>query len=189
MTRVLAVVDGLNLFHSIQQLDDGLTQPDLVALVDFLSAKSKQKIIEVGYFTSIVKHQGNSKRVLQEHYLNALAKTGANIELGEFKSRKNTCIYCGQSYWVQVEKQTDVAIASYLTQRVFTRDFDEILFFSADTDFLPALRMINEHKPHIRLKVISTAKYLRPLHGELSKAGMSTIRLSRELLAKFQLLP
>jgi uncharacterized LabA/DUF88 family protein len=104
--------------------------------------------------------------------------------LGEFRAKTETCPLCGNKYWVHTEKRTDVALAVEMVRQAHRNTPDEILLFSADTDFLPAIDSVKKDYSNISIRAVSTVKYLRPIHSALSKVGAGQIRLSEELVSK-----
>jgi uncharacterized LabA/DUF88 family protein len=183
---MLVLVDGLNLHHALKDLQPDETNLNIFQLCHSLADSNGATEIDILYFTSITKHLGSKVRDNQALYINQLENTGVGIHLGEFRSSSKTCPLCFRKYWEHSEKQTDVAIGAHLIQRTMTQQYDAVLLFSADSDFLPALLMVRNEKPHINLKVVSTPVYLRPIYGLLHKNGIGTIRLSPELVSRFQ---
>jgi uncharacterized LabA/DUF88 family protein len=186
MKRALALIDGLNLHHALMAQDPKKLRLNLAAFCNMLADQRNCDELKIIYFTSPVRHLGKSVELSQRHYLELLEQSGVQLCLGEFKALKVSCRRCGHSYRVHQEKQTDVAIATDLIWRVFTEQVDEIFLFSADSDFLPAIKAITKLRSASRITVISTVEYLRPLYGNLVRAGARTVRLSQEFVAKYQ---
>jgi uncharacterized LabA/DUF88 family protein len=180
------LVDGLNLFHALRDQSDQDQNLNIRKLCEALGGANVTREIEMIYFTAVTKHLGSKFRESQTEYVKRIESTGAKVIYGEFRSNSKVCPICDQKYWTHSEKQTDVAIGAHMILQVMTNEFDEVLLFSADSDFLPALTLVREHKPHVSIIVLSTPKYLRPIYGLMHKAGVSTIRLSPELVTKFQ---
>ncbi|MEN9955232.1 MAG: hypothetical protein RLY34_39 [Actinomycetota bacterium] len=186
MKRMLVLIDGLNLFHSLQSQSPEQTNLDLSTLCQAFASNHGCDTFEILYFTALVEHLDKKSRSRQFQYLTKLEDTGIRVFKTEFRSQLEECSACGTMTRRYVEKQTDVSIAAHLISNVFANSVDEVLLFSADTDFLAALTLIREKKPHINLKVVSTPVYLRPIYGLLHKNGIGTIRLSPELVSRFQ---
>jgi uncharacterized LabA/DUF88 family protein len=186
LKRVLVLVDGLNLFHALKELDPEKENVDLLGLCQTLVRDPNQVISEIIYFTSITKHLGSKVRDQQAQYLLRLVASGVHVKLGEFRSQSITCSECRSKFWAHQEKRTDVALASELIKQAFTNRCELIYLFSADSDFLPAIEMVHHELTNVEVKVVSTVSYLRPIHGLLVKANARQIRLSPELVARHQ---
>ena len=188
MKRAAAFIDGLNLFHALEHQElDGLTL-DLVGICRYLAVQRGSLLVDIHYFSSIVSHFGSEFKSKQALYLEKLSDQRVQIHLGEFRSVKSRCPECKSFFWNQTEKQTDVALASEMVLQALVAGLDEIFIFSADSDFLAAVSRIRRHRPGVAITVISTVRYLRPLHGSLVRLGVRTIRLSPELANKFALI-
>lgn len=186
MKKLHVFVDGLNLHHSLLKQDPNNLDLNVPGLSNFLAKSDEPLDVTTHYFTSAVTHLGAKTRETQNAYLSQLRQAGAILHFGEFKSISNRCPICNEKYWINKEKQTDVALASEMVMRVLIEQLDEVYLFSADTDYLPALARIRELKPHVAIKVVTTVSSLRPVHGALARLGVRTIRLSPELVSKFQ---
>ena len=183
---MLVLIDGLNTFHALNSQNPEIVKVNFAGLVESLYRNRSFEKIEITYFTAPVEHLDSKSRKNQFKHLENLRSSGVNINLSEFRSQLEKCSTCGVATRRYVEKKTDVAIASALIAGVLEDGFDHVLLFSADSDFVPALELINARRPDVQLKVVSTPNYLRPIHGALTRAGISTIRLSAELVSKHQ---
>lgn len=185
MKRAAAFIDGFNLFHALEAQQSSALRFDIAKFCMFLVQELNYEMSAVHYFTSTVNHFGSVFKNQQAAYLESLASSGVTIHFGEFRSVPYKCPSCNQRFWTQTEKQTDVALASELIAETLTASLDRIYVFSADSDFLPALRRVKELRPNVEITVVSTVKYLRPLHGSLVRLGIRAIRISPELAEKF----
>ena len=183
---MLVLVDGLNTYHALKSQDSGNSKLNLMSICKALALNNGCDSIEILYFTALVEHLDTKTREWQFDYLSRLRGTGIQIFESEFRSQLEECNICGNRNRRYVEKQTDVSISINLISKVLEEDLAEVLLFSADSDFIPALNMVRQKRPNVGLKVVSTPSYLRPVHGELRKANIGTIRLSPELVAKHQ---
>ncbi len=186
MARLLVLIDGLNTFHAIKNQSADIVSIDFAALVKTLNRNLSYEQVEIRYFTALVEHLDSRSRKDQFDYLENLRASGVLVSLSEFRSQLENCFTCGVTTRRYSEKKTDVAIASALVAGVLVDGFNEVLLFSADSDFFPALELIRARVPKAGIKVVSTAKYLRPIHGELTRVGLGTIRLSPELVSRHQ---
>ncbi|ACL62539.1 NYN domain-containing protein [Methylobacterium nodulans] len=178
MRRVIAYVDGFNLYHAI----DDLQKPHLKWLDLWQLAQSicgtGETLIEVNFFTAYPTWKpGPMKR--HQVYVKALRHAGVNCVIGHFKTKQRECKRCGAQGDVHEEKETDVAIAVQITTDAFLDGYDRALIISADSDLAPALRTVRQHFPRKALNVIAPpgrkghARDLQPLFeitaGRLAK--------------------
>lgn len=183
---MLVLIDGLNTYHALKSQHPGIVNVDFASLVTALNRNRTFEKIEIIYFTALVEHLDARSRNHQFEHLENLRSTDVKISLSEFRSQLERCFTCGVTTRRYVEKRTDVAIATTLIAGVLVDGFDEVFLFSADSDFFPAVELVKERKPNVPIKFVSTANYLRPIHGALTRGGVGTIRLSPELVSKHQ---
>jgi hypothetical protein len=154
MRRVIAYVDGFNLYHAIDDLKKPhLKWVDLHKLAASICG-ADETLIGVHFFTAYPTWKpGPFAR--HQVYVRALQHAGVRCVIGHFKSKPQTCIKCGAQWTRHEEKQTDVAIAVQLMADAFTDQFDRALIINADSDLAPALRTIRQHHPRRALDVIA----------------------------------
>jgi uncharacterized LabA/DUF88 family protein len=151
MRRVIAYIDGMNLYHGLK---DRYGRRHHWLDVEVLAAsmlRDWQRLVGVNYFTARVRNQPASE-LRQETYLSAL---GARSRLlcvveGRFQERIVTCRSCGIVRTTYDEKETDVNIASALIRDAVTDRFDTALLFSADGDLVPAISTARALAPEKR---------------------------------------
>jgi uncharacterized LabA/DUF88 family protein len=178
MRRVIAYVDGFNLYHAVAELNKPhLKWLDLHKLAESICGRG-ETLVGVHYFTAYatwMPHQVGRHR----EYVKALQHVGVHCIIGHFKEKPRQCKKCGARWIGHEEKETDVAIAVQLMADAFTDQFDRALIISADSDLAPALRTIRQHHPRRSLDVIappgrfSAARDLKPMFqitpGRLAK--------------------
>jgi hypothetical protein len=112
MTRVVAYVDGFNLYHGLKAVYGRRYHwLDLQALVRSL-LRPDQELLEVQYFTARVRDNpaAESRQAL---YLEALMSYRIRVRLieGHFQEKPRECRNCGARWMAYEEKETDVNIA------------------------------------------------------------------------------
>lgn len=177
-------MDGLNLFHSLRGQDTNKTDLNIASLSKAFASNFGVEVGEIIFVSALMEHADKQSRQRQFNYLAKLQLSGVKILTTQFRSQLETCNYCGSNSRKYVEKQTDVAIASNLVTKVLDGGFEQVLLFSADTDFLPAIEIAKALRPRVEIRIASTPAYLRPVYGLFRKAGVGTIRLSPELVSK-----
>lgn len=147
MKRVIAYIDGFNLYHGLRdqhwqrfywlnvwKLAESLIPPD-----SFLSS--------VNYYTAVVvppKHDPD-KQKRQTTYIDAL-RTLPNVQvvLGHYLKKQITCNFCSGSWTSYEEKCTDVNIACQMLIDSYENRYDILLLISADGDLKKPLSCIHE---------------------------------------------
>jgi len=142
MERVVAYVDGFNLYYGLRSKGwkrfYWLNIPDLIRL--FL--RPGQRLVKTKYFTTIVQ-QPEDKRLRQAVFLDALRTLpDFSIYYGQFLSDTKVCHNCGYTYTTYHEKMTDVNIAVELMADALKDLFDVAFLVSADSDLVGPVRLI-----------------------------------------------
>jgi hypothetical protein len=99
-TRVLACIDGFNLYHSLEKFDGGATPEEqsqyqkykwlcLKSIVGRFVAPQSEELIGIEYFTTLPTWD-EAKRLRHETYISAQKHMGVHVVKGEFK--RKTCI-------------------------------------------------------------------------------------------------
>ena len=144
MFRVNVYIDGFNLYHAIDDLnDDTLKWLDLFALSQNILNKY-QTLNEVKYFSAYATWRPDSYRRHRE-YVKALEAQGVHTVMGRFKEKRIKCkATCGQEFITHEEKETDVNIGAHLVADALQDKFDTALIISADTDLAAVIRLARE---------------------------------------------
>jgi len=153
--KSIVYVDGFNLFFCLLKGHKGRKWFDVQNYFEKL--RSDDDIVCIKYFTTLMM---GTKKKRQEDYLNAL-KTQPKIKiiLGKFKSQDIVCLIdCGYKgnkvFQTPIEKLTDVNIASHLiadaSQCINVKN---LIIVSGDSDLVPAIDMVKNLYPEIRIIV------------------------------------
>jgi uncharacterized LabA/DUF88 family protein len=178
MRRVIAYIDGFNLYHAIADLKKPhLKWLDLKALAASICGNG-ETLVETKYFSAyanwlpapVARHRA---------YVAALKHVGVKCYIGHFKEKHRWCASCGAAWTAHEEKETDVAIAVELVADAFLNRFDRAIVISADSDLGPAIKTVKAHFPEKAVNVIAPpgrkahARDLAPLfeitQGRLAK--------------------
>jgi uncharacterized LabA/DUF88 family protein len=154
MARVVAFVDGFNMYHALQgnTTDSRPGKYRKYKWLDYMALARcfvgrQDSLQKVYLFTALATwDQGKAARHVQ--YLRVLRRRGVEVVMGKFKRRSRRCTECGKVYRTFEEKQTDVNIAIYLFRGALRDEYDKALLISGDTDALPAIRMVHELFPN-----------------------------------------
>ncbi len=133
MRRVIAYVDGFNLYHAIAALKKPhLKWLDLHKLAAGVCGQD-ETLMGVHYFSAYATWLPEQVGRHRE-YVKALQHVGVRPVMGHFKEKRRSCRECGAKWVGHEEKETDVAIAVQLMADAFTDQFDRALIISADSD-------------------------------------------------------
>ncbi|TNE74669.1 NYN domain-containing protein [bacterium] len=178
--RVIAFIDGFNLYHSIANLaDNSLKWLDIVKLVN-RSLSSNDELIKVCYFTALL--DDINKRNRHQNYIRALETLHVEVHYGRFRLSSKRSIDKG---WVKVleEKETDVNIAIQMIRLAFQDQYDQAVLISADSDQVPTLKLITtELGKEVRLLLPPNSKA-----DELKTVSTVFERLTRDKIESCKL--
>lgn len=153
MNRVIAFVDGFNLYHSLADNPDYHKYKwlDIRKLIEIFVPRKELK--GVYYFTALT--TWNSEKVGRHKILiRALEQTGIDIVYGQFRRKDRYCPHCHKSYASREEKQTDVNIAIQLFRLAIEDRYDTALILSGDSDLLPSIRAVKSTFASKRIGVL-----------------------------------
>lgn len=145
--RVIAIVDGFNLYHSMAD-DSTLKQYkwlNLKKLVGhFLSSNDELKTI---FYFSALAYWDPKKVNRHKEYIRALRSVEIEPVLSEFKMKSIKCRECHKFFKRPEEKQTDVQIAIKLFEGAIDDIYDKVFIVSGDTDLIPAIKVVRKKFP------------------------------------------
>ena len=154
MDKVIAFVDGFNVYHSISGKHDEYKWLDYNALANAFVAKSKERLSKVYYFSAFAVWSPD-KVARHKSYIKALEHAGVEVVLGKFKRVTKSCRgLCKQQYRTFEEKETDVNIALYMLELAVKEKFDKALVFSGDSDLIPAVKAVRRIAPQKQIQVV-----------------------------------
>jgi uncharacterized LabA/DUF88 family protein len=142
MERVVAYIDGFNLYYGLREKGwRRFYWLNVQAMARHL-LKPEQTLVDTKYFTSIVKHPDDRRR-RQAAFLDALRTlSDVSIHLGHFLSDTVVCRNCGHTYEAYHEKMTDVNISVELLSDAYHNRFDAALLVTADSDLVGPTREV-----------------------------------------------
>jgi len=171
--RVMAFIDGFNLYHSLKNNPNYHKYKwlDLNGLVkQFLSRD--ENLIETHYFTAYA-HWKKQAMARHRNYIRVLEYFGVHITLGRFmkKDRKSFAVcnhdcpesagpqingkkVCGKTFLTYEEKLTDVNIAVKILYTAVLKLCDSLYLVSGDNDLVPALQTAKELAPKIKITLL-----------------------------------
>lgn len=155
MERVIAYVDGFNLYFGLREaklkryywLDVSLLAKNLL--------KPQQHLVATHYFTARIQDTGNNgpDRKRQNDYLEALTLVGVSCHFGHYLQKAQRCRKCGASWPYYEEKMTDVNIATQMLLDACDDLFDVALIVSGDSDLSTPIQRVRSRFPNKRVIV------------------------------------
>lgn len=190
--RVSFIVDGLNLYFSLREMEGLSRKPsrwlDLRGMCDsFVQAIGQDLGVrtalgEIHYFAAYPPPATlRAKGVVdwQHTYVEALEATGVSVTMSPFKHRDVRCSHCKAIFKRAEEKETDVAIAVKLLEVLMTGEAEIAVMITGDTDFLPAIRAARRLFPAKQIGIITP--FLRHT-TEMQEAGDFHFKISQKLV-------
>lgn len=152
-SRVACFVDGFNLYHAINELRDQRGKPlhhlkwvDLQRLTNLYIKQADEEVVAVYYFSAIAAWLPDAS-ARHRNYIAALEHSACTIKLGNFKTKQRSCKNCGTCWDAHEEKETDVNLALELLQQGWLDSYDKAIIMTADTDIVPAIKMVRSQFP------------------------------------------
>ena len=196
--RVIGLIDGFNLYHSLQA-ERSVKWLDLAKLLrnSLQHFATPVEIVAIHYFTALPFHLSNSDPArLHRHqlYLRALrAQRSPRIEihLGQIRAQDiEIQTHAGKSRGrIWREKGTDIALAVKLFELAKMNSFDAAMIISGDADYVPLAKGFAQMYPQYPLRFAfpyqRTSKELMkvcPESFQLSQANYRASRFPDEIL-------
>ena len=193
--RVVFLVDGFNLYHSIRAAMADLGTPQGLRWLDLpafcastlaVFGEQRVSIEKVVYFSALARHMEAQKpdhTRRQQAYLTALQSAGVEVVMSRFKKKMPLCANCGMWSKQYEEKETDVALAVRLVEALATDECDAVALVTGDTDVLPAVRTVKRLYPSRTVGVVFP---YRRHSRDLAAAVDRTFPVGAHHYAKFQ---
>ena len=155
-TRVIAFIDGFNLYHSLRHLDGGQYKwLNLTSLAEAFIIPRKEELVKIYYFTAYahwLPHAQKRHEVFVE--ANKCINGSLEVVFGKFKEKNRICKKCKKSYISHEEKATDVNISLYIFIEAYQDNYDKALIITADTDIIPAIQLTRSYFQSKELHII-----------------------------------
>lgn len=187
-TRVSCFIDGFNLYHAIDDMNqEHLKWLDLSGLMHEFVKPDIHEIVDIFYYTAIAAHRPNSALKHRE-YIIALEHSGVNVVLGNFKKIPQRCHSCDDTWIRHEEKKTDVNLALGIVEHAFKDAYDSAYVVTGDSDLVPAIKLVKEMRKDRKIKIIGTpgrtqSKELIEVADKKAKIGL--IHLENNLFPEY----
>jgi hypothetical protein len=179
--RIIAYIDGFNLYHAIDDLRrPALKWLDLWALAASL-ARPGETVTEVNYFSAYATWlPGAQKR--HDEYVTALQHQGVACHMGHFKNKTRTCRSCGAQWTQHEEKETDVHMAARVVVDACEDRYDRAVIITADSDLAPALSIVRARFSGKQMFVVAPPGRHNHARSLLTSLTLTPGRLAKCLL-------
>jgi uncharacterized LabA/DUF88 family protein len=172
--RVMAFVDGFNLYHGIAELaapapnalGSGLNHLKWVNLWSLIRAFTKQEketLVKVYYFSAFATWMPAAYK-RHRAYVDALESVGVTVVLGKFKEKLHFCKKCRTDYRTHEEKETDVNLALTMLYEAMQHSFDKAIVVTGDADLKPAVNMVKKCDPSLIVNSLLPKSRFRASH-------------------------
>jgi uncharacterized LabA/DUF88 family protein len=152
MKHVAFLVDGFNLYHSIEDIEYSehvcFKWLDLRRLCQsFMYLFGREYALHtIFFFTAIAYHYVDMEKVQRhEDYIKCLESTGIEVIRGRFKEKTEYCPLCKKEYRGHIEKETDIAFCSKLLELLYANDdshCEAFVLVTGDSDLVPAIKTV-----------------------------------------------
>lgn len=161
--KVCALIDGFNMYHSLDGFDRGgeigyakYQKYKWLCLTSLATRfiKDGESLSAVKYFTAFP-NWDQAKLLRHETYVSAQKYYGVEVIKGEFRNKWVECRAdggCKRPFTIKIEKQTDVNIA--VTMLELANEYDKFLLFTGDSDQIPAVKLLKKRHPDKRIAVV-----------------------------------
>ena len=180
MRRVIVYIDGFNLYHAIDRLNEpSLKWLDLRALAEGL-LRADEGLAGVKYFSAFATWRPSHRK--HRLYVSALRATGVEVVLGQFKEKLRRCPSCHLTWTTHEEKETDVHIAVQMVADALSGEADRLVLISADTDLSPPIKTIARLAPRCEVFVATPPGRFGICRALRPRLEITAGRLRRALL-------
>jgi uncharacterized LabA/DUF88 family protein len=157
MKQVAFLIDGFNLYHSIEDIEFSkhicfkwLNLHSLCQSFMYLFGR-EYTLHKIFFFTAIAYHYMDLQKV-QRHgdYIKCLESTGIEVIRGRFKEKTEYCPLCKRVYTGHVEKEPDIAFCSKLLELLYANDdshCEAFVLVTGDSDLVPVIKTVQRVYP------------------------------------------
>ena len=139
--RVIAYIDGFNLYHAIDDVGaPHLKWVDLWGLAGSY-LRDGQLLAAVNYYSAYATWLP-AAYARHRQYTSALAATGVNVVMSKFKTRPRGCQSCGARWKSREEKETDVHMVVDIVADALEGNCELAIVVTADSDLKPAIAKV-----------------------------------------------
>ena len=155
LIRVVAFIDGFNLYHAVDELKKPhLKWLDLKQVILSFVDPTRQRLVSVYYFSAYATWLPDA-HARHQAFVKAIESTGVKAIMGNFKQKTRGCNGCGAGWIAHEEKESDVNLALAMARGAYRNEYDEAFLVTGDSDIAPSVRMVKEDFPAKKIKLIT----------------------------------
>ena len=153
MARAAVFIDGFNLYHSIDDLDEPhLKWSNYWRMAELLIGTDETVSMVL---TATAFHPDFNKRVRHQRHLKALENVGVRILQGHYAKEDVSCRQCGHLWKKNTEKEGDINLALALIDAAYNDLFDHAYLVTADSDHAATARLFAKRFPGKQMTSVS----------------------------------
>jgi uncharacterized LabA/DUF88 family protein len=177
--KVVLLVDGMNIFHSIKQnVGNQYLDLDILKLSKKL-IKENEDISQIELFAALFVGESKIAQIQRKFiYKNSLTQL-INLHLGIYRERTIDCKICGNKLVYYQEKYTDINIALAILKYSTDQSIKKIYLLSADDDFKPAINAFMSVAQNKQIVKVSPPGRYNPSGGRFINLNKSIIKNSQ----------
>ena len=174
------LIDGFNFYHSIKSFPKNLRWFNYF---DFCKhfMRATDTLHSITYFTARAYWLQDSA-ARHGVFIDACKTLGVRVVEGKFKEKTTTCPICKKKTIRHEEKATDVNLALHAYR--IAKYVEQIFLVTGDTDLVPAIKMIKQDYPSVKVGVIFP---FNRSTRELKDEAHLTHKVSQKILGQFVL--
>jgi len=156
MRKAMIFIDGRNFEHAVNGLYQGVTLIDYVKLTNFVATKTCHEVIRTHYYTA----QGDKVREPVKYRQTQFFADALNSK-DDFVAKLGRLEYIDVNSAgkpIYAEKQTDINIATDMLSLAYNNAYDTAVLLSADTDYIPVIRLIRQLGKRIVICTVEAQK-------------------------------
>lgn len=177
--KVIAYIDGFNLYHALKDLkDERLKWVNLWSLMKSI-VRGDEELIAVKYFSAYATWKAE-QYAHHRTYVAFLEHFGVEAIMGKFKGRKIIiCNNCKNKWEHHEEKETDVNLALGVVRDGIEGEFNRAIIVTADSDLVPAIKQGRELFPEREMFIATPPGRHKSAHEIRSLASNMNITKGR----------
>jgi len=154
LKNVYALIDGFNIYHSLEcspkyHKYKWLNYKKLFE--HFLDDNEELKLI---FLFTAYSTWNREKKKRHQTYLKVIQNKGIKVVFGKFYLKDRKCKICKKKYSTYEEKQTDINMAVHLLGCAINENCHKVILLTGDSDLIPAVKEFRSLAPEKELQVL-----------------------------------
>ena len=181
-SRAALYIDGFNLYHAIDDLDEPfLKWSDYWKLGSIIIPRKSQKLVKVVYCTAYYPNDENKKR-RHRSFINAQKVNNVTVIEGHYVHEDVECRGCGAKWKKPTEKQGDINVALHLIKDGYDDLYDCAYLLSSDSDQAATARIFRDS--FSSKKLVTVAPPERNFSVHIERYASERLKLNKSHIEK-----